>query len=296
VQLLVFKSRTLLTEIYKCTMSKHTPKGATTRQQAAATNSSGRSSIGGSAQSQLSDLTKKVDQLLSSHEILQKSVATLENVITKLDDTNKNLLEVNQQLVADNKQLSDELKRTKSTLSTVIDDLETTNQKFHNKTVEILGAVVGDTEHPGDFVIRVGCPVAASDIDNVYKKVVVQKDRPPRTKVIVTFNNLWKRMDFYYKCRKFKHNPPQHCEAGLRKLNVVDFLTHFKKGIFLNIIDYRKQYSDVIKNVWVSNGDFYIRRFGNNPIVEVVKNYAFVEAIFGPAASAGGTDGGNETN
>jgi hypothetical protein len=43
----------------------------------------------------------------------------------------------------------------------------------------------------------------------------------------------------------------------------------------------------VIKNVWVSNGDIYIRRSGNNPIVEVVKNYVceFVEAIFGPAAS-----------
>jgi hypothetical protein len=39
----------------------------------------------------------------------------------------------------------------------------------------------------------------------------------------------------------------------------------------------------VIKNVWVRNGDIYIRRSGNNPIVEVVKNYEFVEAIFGPA-------------
>jgi hypothetical protein len=78
---------------------------------------------------------------------------------------------------------------------------------------------------------------------------------------------------------------------------VVDFLPYFKKGIFINIIDYREQYPhiNVIKNVWVSNGDIYIRRFGNNPIVEVVQNYEFVEAIFGPTASAG-TDGRNDAN
>jgi len=272
-------------------MSKQTPKGgATTRQKAAAGHSSGRMSIGGnSTQDQLSDLTKKVDQLLSSHKSLTKSVETLEHVITKLQDTNKNLLEVNHQLVEDNKQLSDQLKQTKTTLSTVIDDLETNNQKFHCKTVEILGADIGETEHPGDLVKRVGatvgCPVTGGEIDNVYKKVDYQKDRQPKTKVIVTFNNLWKRMDFYYKCRAFKHNPPQQCEAGLRKLNVVDFLTHFKKRIFLNIIDHRKKYPDVIKNVWISNGDIFIRRFGDNPSVEVVKNDDFVEAIFKPAAS-----------
>jgi hypothetical protein len=275
-------------------MNKHTPKGATTRQQTAAASSSGpRTSIGGLTQNstlnQLSDLAKKVDQLLSSHELLKKSVSTLEAVITKLDETNKNLLEVNQQLVEENKQLADELKQTKTTLSSAIDNLETANQKFNNKTVEILGAVVGENEHPGDFVTRVGdaigCPVGPADVDNVYKKVVFQKDRPPRTKVIVTFNHLWKRMDFYLKSRKFKSNPPQQCDAGLRKLNVVDFLTHFKKGIFLNIIDYRKQYPDVVKNVWISNGDIFIRRFGPNPSVEVVKNNDFVETIFANAKS-----------
>jgi hypothetical protein len=274
-------------------MNKQTPKsGATTRQQAAASNVNGRTSIGGSnAQSQLSELNKKVDQLLISHNLLQKSVETLQNVIVKLEDTNKNLLSVNQQLTDENKQLADQLKKTKSTLSTVIDDLESSNQRFHNKTVEIQGVVVGEDQDACDFVIHigqtVGCTVTAEDIDNVYKKIEYRHQQQPRTKVIVTFNNLRKRMDFYYKSRKFKHNPPKVCEAGLRKLNVVDYLTYFKKTIFLNIIDHRKDHPDIVKNVWINNGDIYIRRFGENMPAEVVKNADYVEAIFQPITGDG---------
>jgi hypothetical protein len=283
-------------------MNKQTPKsGATTRQQAASSNLHGRTSIGGNnstqAQNQLSELNKKVDQLLASHNLLQKSVETLQSVIVRLEDTNNNLLNVNQQLSDENKLLADQLKQTKSTLSTVIDDLESSNQRFYNKTVEILGAVVVEAQDPLDFVVHVGktvgCTVSEEDIDNAYKKTEYRQKLQPRTKVIVTFNNLRKRMEFYYKCRKFKHDPPQICEAGLRKLNVVDFLTPYKKHIFLNIIDHRKEHPDVVKNVWVNNGDIFIRRHGENMPVEIIKNAEYVEAIFQNATAGGGRGDNN---
>jgi hypothetical protein len=88
--------------------------------------------------------------------------------------------------------------------------------------------------------------------------------------------------DFYYKCRTFKHGPPEKREAGLRYLNVVDYLTHYKKTIFFSIIDQRKEQPDIVKNVWVNNGDIFIRRFGENMPVEAIKNLEYAEAIFPP--------------
>jgi hypothetical protein len=120
--------------------------------------------------------------------------------------------------------------------------------------------VVGDAEDLGHFVARVGiavgCPVKITDIDSVNRKVEKQKERPPKTKVIVTFHNLGKRINFYLNCRKFKHKPPQNCETAFRKLNVNDHLTYYKKHIF--IMDYRNEHPEIIKNVWVSKSDIFI--------------------------------------
>jgi hypothetical protein len=100
-------------------------------------------------------------------------------------------------------------------------------------------------------------------------------------------------MDYYYKWRKFKLSPPSDVAAEFRRLNVVDSLTYYKKVIYFEIIEQRKKQPDIVKNIWVNDGDIYIRRFGA-AAVEVVKNVAFVDVIFDVAQPPPVNESGDE--
>jgi hypothetical protein len=101
-------------------------------------------------------------------------------------------------------------------------------------------------------------------------------------------------MDFYYAGRDHRfdkkqqqrkdrqqqqHQDRQTSGGEFRFIKVVDALTYSKKSIFFNIIQQRKDRKGVVKNVWISNGDVFIRRFGATS-AEPVKNQEFVDLLF----------------
>ncbi len=233
-----------------------------------------RQSFGGSSSSfntskQLTDLSNKFDRMLANQDYLQKTV----------DD----LLQINREMKAINRKLADKLKSAETTISTLVDELETQKQRFLNNTVEILGSTVTKTDDPQEFVRQlgesVGCEVDSADIGSIGIRMESQRKGPPKPKIVVSFMRLAKRMDFYYKCRKMRLSPSSDATPEFRKLNVVDALTHYKKAIYFEIMEQRKKHPDIVKNIWVYDGDIFIRRFRTDD-VEVVKNTAFVDVIF----------------
>jgi hypothetical protein len=235
---------------------------------------------------QLLELNAKVDEMLKSQRGLQETVDGLSQTIRKLEDGNKHLLKLNQEVQAKNVALSKELKNADTTISTLNDELESHKQRFLSNTVEILGVTITEADEPLNVVQKLGqavqCQVEESDVSNIYVRAVPQRKGPPRQKIIVVFSRQNKRMDFYYKCRRFRLSPPPGSAAELRKINVVDALTQFKKVIYFEIIEGRKKQPDIVKNVWVNDGEIWIRRFGSSA-PEPVKNMAFVAVIFDKA-------------
>jgi hypothetical protein len=60
---------------------------------------------------------------------------------------------------------------------------------------------------------------------------------------------------------------------------VVDALTLYKKKIFFSIADSRKIHPEVINNVWITDGEIFIRRCGSKA-AEPVKDLEFANLLF----------------
>jgi hypothetical protein len=246
-----------------------------------------RTSFGGSGMArQLEELNNKFDEMLDSQKSLRETVENLNQTVRRLEEGNRDLLKLNRELQNKNVALADKLRRAETTVSTVIDELETQKQRFLNDTVEILGATVKEFEDPLTVVQNLGqaveCHVDGSDVSDIHVRTVPQRKGPSKQKIIVTFVRRSKRMDFYHKCRKFRLSRQSDGAAELRKMNVVDALTYYKKMIYFEIIERRKQHPDTVKNIWVNDGEICIKRFGN-AVVEPVKNMAFIDVIFDSA-------------
>jgi hypothetical protein len=127
----------------------------------------------------------------------------------------------------------------------------------------------------------VGCQINMTDIGNIYTKAEPQRKskKKPTSKIVLTFVHQHKRMDFYYKCRTLRFSPQSESRGEFHKIKVVDSLTYYKKGIYFELMEQRKKQPDVVKNIWVNDGDIFIRRFGA-AAPETVKNEAFVDVIF----------------
>jgi hypothetical protein len=243
-----------------------------------------RSSIGGTGVSkQIETLSSKFDLMLKGQTALKNDVKNLTETIGQLETSNKNLLKLLKGVMAKNVALTKDLKKAETTIGTLNDELETQKQRLINDTVEILGVSIKEPDNPLEFVQKLGqavhCDLDANDVSNLYVRDVPQRKGPPKQKIIVSFVRHSKRMEFYLKCRKFRFSPPSEGAAVLRNIKVVDALTYYKKIIYFEIIECRKKQQDIVKNVWVNDGDVYIRRFGATA-PEPVKNVAFVNLIF----------------
>jgi len=232
---------------------------------------------------QMEELNSKFDRMLENQKSMKATVENLTQTIRKLESGNQNLLKLNKGFEARNNYLADKLKNAETTITTLVDEIETQKQRFLNNTVEILGTSIDKSTNPVGYVQQLGmavdCTIEEADVANIYIKTLPQRKGPPKSKIIITFTQHKKRMDFYYNCRKFRFSPPANAPAEFRKLNVVDSLTHYKKVIYFEIMEHRKQHPDIIKNVWVNDGDIFIRRFGAHS-AETVKNGNFVDTIF----------------
>jgi chromosome segregation ATPase len=238
---------------------------------------------------QFENLSKKVDKLLESQNKLLKTVDDLQQVIVQLEGNNKSLQEANKLLESENTLLSDKLKNTETALSTTSDHFETLHQKYLCNTVEILDVTGDVSDHLMQFVEQYGqiinCNIKEEDISNIYCKTHRVRNLT-KTKIVLQFVSLRKRMQFYYSSRTFRFNKKANDrDAGHRFIKVVDALTQYKKAIFLEIISQRRKHADIVKNVFVNNGEIFIRRFGINT-AEPVKNMEFVETLFHEAEAA----------
>jgi hypothetical protein len=230
-------------------------------------------------------LNGKIDRLLETQNKLEKTVENLQGTIQRLEESNKSLLNSNAELKNENLVLADKLKSTETALSAAIDDLEIIDQRSLNNTVEILG-VPSDITKDGilDYVLdyskTIKCNIEEKDIDNIYLKSNRGRNNTNVCRIILRFITLRKRMDFYYSSRKFRYERKSTPgDAGNHLIKVVDALTYNKRSVFLEIIEQRKQHKDVLKNVFINDGNIFVRRFGSKA-AEPVKNMEFVSILF----------------
>jgi regulator of replication initiation timing len=216
---------------------------------------------------------------------LEERIENLQKTIDNLENHNKNLADSNNALIAENFALSEKLKSTEIRLDTAFGEIDSVNQRSLSKTVEILDVPNNEAQDVIGFVTQygcaIGCEITENDLNNCYSKTQQARNNSPKTKIILEFMSLKKRMKFYYASRDFRFgkNQQQSGGTGYRSVKVVDALTYTKKSIFLDIIEQRKQYKDIVKNVWINDGNIFIRRFGKT-VAEPVKNQEFVELLF----------------
>jgi regulator of replication initiation timing len=238
------------------------------------------------------ELNAKIDKLLENQDKLEKVVENLQQTVQGLQETNKSLVETNKDLKKDNTLLVDKLKSAEIALSSARDEFESVNQRQLRNTVEILDVKIGESENLLDFVTNfahhINCNVTEHDISNIYSKTTHNKrNNTKNTKIVLEFISLRKRMNFYYSARTYRFNNTS--DAGYRPIKVVDALTYSKREIFLNIIEERKKHRDIVKNVWISDGEIFIRRFATN-VVEPVRNQEFVDMLFDVSAERQASD------
>jgi hypothetical protein len=193
----------------------------------------------------------------------------------------------NQTLAAENILLRSKLAATETKLSSIKCDIESTKQKSLQNTVEILEVPPDSTADPLKFVVgflsEINSVVEKSDINNINKKSTKPRNNTMKTKIIVEFLTLKKRKEFYFAAREHRYNKikqgRQQSRGGSRLLKVVDALTHYKKNIFFSIAENRKIHPEVIKNVWITDGEIFIRRCGSK-VAEPVKNLEFANLLF----------------
>jgi regulator of replication initiation timing len=229
---------------------------------------------------QYSELDVKISKLIESNSNLERQLSVLLEKVTALDVQN-------QALTAENIILRSKLASTEAKLSSIECDIESTKQKSLQNTVEILEVPADSTADPLKLVVgysrEVGSVVEKSDINNIYTKSTKTRNNTTKTKIIVEFTTLKKRKEFYFAAREHRFNKikqgRQQSGGGNRPLKVVDALTHYKKNIFFSIADNRKIHPEVIRNVWITDGEIFIRRFGNNA-AEPVKDIEFANLLF----------------
>jgi regulator of replication initiation timing len=241
---------------------------------------------------QYAELNAKIKQLIDSNAKLETNINTLLSKVETLEEQNKSLADANAVLRADNKALSSKLTAAEVRLSSIESEIESNKQKALQNTVELLEVPSEAKEDVLGFVKtyaqEIGCAFSEADLDKYYSRTTTTRSNVTKTKIILEFSSLKKRKEFYFAGRDHRFNkdqqgPQQERRGGLRHIKVVDALTHYKKSIFFDIIDKRKTRHGVIKNVWISEGEIFIRRFGRT-VAEPVRNQSFVDLLF-PAVS-----------
>jgi regulator of replication initiation timing len=247
---------------------------------------------------QYTELNTKINQLIESNLKLEDQIGALLGKVSTLETQNQSLTEDNAVLRADNNALSAKLIAAEVRLSSIESDIESSKQKALQKTVELLEAPTEAKEDVLAFIKKygqeIGCVVHESDLNHFYARTQKTRSNVTKTKIILEFSTLNKRKEFYLAGRAHRFQKTQgerqqqqhhqqqqqkHRRGEYRLIKVVDALTHYKKSIFFDIIDRRKTYKDVIKNVWITDGDIFVRRFGRT-LAEPVKNHSFVDLLF----------------
>jgi regulator of replication initiation timing len=263
-------------------------KNSTKNQNRQSLNSSKNSTPGRAPTTvtqQYTELDEKINRLLASNVKLENQVGTLLEKIGALETQNDSLKEDNAVLRADHIKLSAKLVAAEVKLSSIESDFESSKQKSLQKTVELLEVPEEAAENILGFVKtyaeEIGCAVLETDLDNFYSRTHKTRKNTTKTKIVLEFTSLKKRKEFYFAGRehRFERKNQQQQSGRYRFIKVVDALTQYKKSIFFNIIDHRKTNKDVVKNVWISDGEIFVRRFGSNA-AEPVKNQAFVDLLF----------------
>jgi hypothetical protein len=236
-------------------------------------------------------LTVNNDQLRADYSDLSAKLADFEEKLTNYDE-----------LRADNNALSAKLIATEAKLTAIGNnnnafsakltaiggDIELVKQKSLRKTVELLDVPAEASKNITGFISQysrtVGCEIKAVDVNNYFLRTHTTSKNVTKTKIIIEFVSLKKRMDFYFAGRDHRFNiqkqpQPDNQTDAYRFVKVVDALTQHKKSIFFDIIQQRKEHKDIIKNVWISDGDVFIRRFGSK-VAEAVKDQEFVDLLF----------------
>jgi hypothetical protein len=241
---------------------------------------------------QLAEINEKINRLIESNVSLENNIAALLGKIEVLETNNKLLAEDNITLRADNNALSAKLIATELKLTIIEDDIDSVKQKSLRKTVELLDVppeaakdVLGFVEK---YTKEIGCDVKDTDLTTFYSRTRKTRNNQTKTKIVLEFRCLKKRRDFYFAGRDHRfqnrkrqdHQQGHSSGAGYRFVKVVDALTYNKKSIFFNIIQQRKERKGVVKNVWISDGEIFIRRFGDSVTAEPVKNQGFVDLLF----------------
>jgi hypothetical protein len=92
---------------------------------------------------------------------------------------------------AKNVNLDRQLRKTETTISTLVDELVTQSQRFLNNTVEILDTAIGKDDDPISIALElaeaVECPIDKADISNIYVRAEAQRKGQPKSKLVVTF-------------------------------------------------------------------------------------------------------------
>jgi hypothetical protein len=246
-------------------------------------NTSGRQPV--TVAQQYAALDAKITQILVTNTNLETQVGSLLEKVAALEAQNWALKTDNTVLRSNNNALSAKLIAVEVRLSSVEGDIETTKQKSLKNTVEILEAPAEAAENALAFVKEyaqeIGCSIKESDLNNYYSSTHT-RNNTTKTKIVLEFASLKKRKDFYFAGREhrfYKDQQKNQQPRKFRSIKVVDALTQYKKNIFFNIIDNRKINKDVVKNVWISDGEIFVRRFGSTA-AEPVKNQAFVDLLF----------------
>jgi hypothetical protein len=133
------------------------------------------------------------------------------------------------------------------------------------------------------YSTEIGCAVEESDINNVYSRTQKTRNNTTKTKIVLEFTTLKKRKDYYFAGRNFRFHKNQKDRqqqqqrgGAYRFIKVVDAITPYKSSIFFSIAENRKIHREVIQNVWISDGEIFVRRFGKTAS-EPVKTLEFAD-------------------
>jgi hypothetical protein len=139
-----------------------------------------------------------------------------------------------------------------------------------------------------DFVKKysqeIGCAVQESDVNNIFSRTHKTKNNKTKTKIVLEFTTLKERKDFSFAGREHRFNKQQR-GGGYRFVKVVDTPASYMKAMFFSIAENRMIHKDVVKNVWVSDGEIFVRRYETDAVVPV-KDMVFAELLFPPRSVA----------
>lgn len=217
-----------------------------------------------SIQADIKSLHSKYNDVLNSVNFCSDQVSSFESLIKRFDEQMKQIQAISKE--------NNHLKNEVNSLTSRIDRLE---NEARAKNIEIQGIPEKANENLPLVLEKigesVGCVIAKSDIDHVFR--VYQKSNDRVKPIVVKLSSKFKRDEMLAAVKNKKHSTPNRSGPGLSVDNISDnifineHLSYGTKLILKQAKDMAKQ--NGFKYVWVRDGRVLVRKSDRSSVINI---------------------------